>query len=69
MNFMTFAAGCLPLLCLIIYLIILAKVLDDIFAKQIFRYGSRGLWIAAVILFNIVGITAYLLLEQRNKRI
>lgn len=66
---MTFAAGCLPLLCLIIYLIILAKVLDDIFEKQIFRYGSRGLWIAAVILFNIVGIIAYLLLEQRNKRI
>ena len=62
---MTFAAVCLPLLCLIIYLKILAKVLDDIFAKQIFRYGSRSLWIAAVILFNIVGITAYLLLEQR----
>ena len=64
---MTFAAVCLPLLCLIIYLIILAKVLDDIFAKQIFHYGSRSLWIAAVILFNIVGITAYLLLEQRNE--
>lgn len=44
---MTFAAVCLPLLCLIIYLKILAKVLDDIFAKQIFRYGSRSLWIAA----------------------
>lgn len=67
MNCITFAAVCLPLLCLIIYLKILAKVLDDIFEKQIFRYGSRGLWIAAVILFNIVGITAYLLLEQRNK--
>ena len=64
---MTFAAVCLPLLCLIIYLKILAKVLDDIFAKQIFRYDSRGLWIAAVILFNIVGITAYLHLEQRNE--
>lgn len=64
---MTFAAVCLPLLYLIIYLKILAKVLDDIFAKQIFRYGSRSLWIAAVILFNIVGITAYLLLEQRNE--
>ena len=64
---MTFAAVCLPLLCLIIYLKILAKVLDDIFAKQIFRYGSRSLWIAAGILFNIVGITAYLLLEQRNE--
>lgn len=64
---MTFAAVCLPLLCLIIYLKILAKVLDDIFAKQIFRYDSRSLWIAAVILFNIVGITAYLLLEQRNE--
>lgn len=64
---MTFAAVCLPLLCLIIYLKILAKVLDDIFAKQIFRYDSRSLWIAAVILFNIVGITAYLHLEQRNE--
>ena len=67
MNLMTFTAVCITLLCLIIYFKLLAKVIDDICAKQTFRYGSRSLWIAAVIFFNIVGIIAYLLLEQRNE--
>lgn len=68
MNFTTFAAACITLLCLIIYLKFLAKVIDDICAKQTFRYGSRSLWIAVVLLFSFAGMVAYLLFEQRKGR-